>query len=360
MKYLYFRHIFLSTLWRLSACLIFLYLLYALIDYSIHMQEFANMDDLSFANLFLYYFLIFSKRLDFLLPLSLLIASIRTLSLLNESNELLALQSSGISIKKICAPLFLLANICMVINLVNFQFFVPNARNYIDLFETQLIKKPHSFLGKSSKLIVRTCSDNSKVIFSSQQSGDGSYIDAYWIESIHSIWHAKELSFASDTPTGKFVDHFVRDENGHLIKNESFDLHHFINMHYQSSASVPIKLSSENKSITTLLYSLYKKNYSMKEERLEIETYLYYKLIMPFVSFLVLIMSIPFCIKFSRGRRFYYVFAFSIFGYICFFTLMDACAILSINNIITPILALNLIPLLLFLFYGIRLRFAYD
>ena len=80
--------------------------LYVLIDYSMHMQEISKNNKISFINLLYYYGMLFSKRGNLLLPLSLLISSVKVLTSLNQRNEFLALQTAGIPTHILTRPFF--------------------------------------------------------------------------------------------------------------------------------------------------------------------------------------------------------------------------------------------------------------
>ncbi|MCK4935100.1 MAG: LptF/LptG family permease, partial [Simkaniaceae bacterium] len=73
------RYLFLSLLKVFFLILLGFFLLYTLMDYSLHMQEFTNASSASFNKIIVYYGLQFIKRLELLLPLTLLISSIHIL-----------------------------------------------------------------------------------------------------------------------------------------------------------------------------------------------------------------------------------------------------------------------------------------
>src|SRR5579862_6484093 len=82
------------------------FFLYALLDYSMHMQDFIADKRIQIPHLLVYYFFHLIKRADLLIPLSLLISTLKVLFALNHLGELIALQTSGISRKKILRPFF--------------------------------------------------------------------------------------------------------------------------------------------------------------------------------------------------------------------------------------------------------------
>ncbi|MDN3508435.1 MAG: LptF/LptG family permease, partial [Candidatus Neptunochlamydia sp.] len=117
------------------------FILYALVDYSIHIQEIMKNRHISIGDLAVYYGMLFSKRCDLLLPLSLLIASVKVLTSLNRSNELLALQTSGITTHRLTRPFFFVGLMCVGLSYANFEILAPQSLNYIDHFEKKYLKK---------------------------------------------------------------------------------------------------------------------------------------------------------------------------------------------------------------------------
>ena len=77
------------------------FFLYSLIDYSLHMQDFIIDKRIQISHITTYYLFQFIKRADLLIPLALLISTLKVLFSLNSRGELIALQSSGVPAKKI-------------------------------------------------------------------------------------------------------------------------------------------------------------------------------------------------------------------------------------------------------------------
>ena len=71
-----------------------LYFLYSLIDYTLHIGQIVQKAHIPFLSLLKYYGILFSKRCGFLLPLAMLIATLKVLCSFNKSNELIARDES--------------------------------------------------------------------------------------------------------------------------------------------------------------------------------------------------------------------------------------------------------------------------
>jgi lipopolysaccharide export system permease protein len=112
------------------------FLLYTVLDYSAHLQDFLHKSQLPILEIAIYYGAHFIKRTDVLLPVALLVATIKVLSSLNANRELMVLQASGIPLRKLMRPFLVFAGLCVVFNLLSVQFFLPRALNRIDQFST--------------------------------------------------------------------------------------------------------------------------------------------------------------------------------------------------------------------------------
>lgn len=71
------------------------------------MQNFMQDTRVTFSHIFLYYLFEFIKRADLLIPLAVLITTIKVLFALNIKGELVALRASGLSLKVILRPFFI-------------------------------------------------------------------------------------------------------------------------------------------------------------------------------------------------------------------------------------------------------------
>src|SRR5581483_5803542 len=94
----------------------------------------------------------------------------------------------------------------------------------------------------------------------------------------------------------------------------------------------------ENRSLSEL-YKLGFKEKSSSYAKTELRTQFFYKSIMPFLSLIVVFAVSPFCVFYARKIPIFFIYAMALFGYITFFTLMDASVILGENHIVSPFLA---------------------
>lgn len=317
------------------------YLLYSLMDYSTHMQDFIVDKQIQISDIFLYYLHQFIKRADLLVPLALLVATIKVLCTLNANRELVALQASGLKLKTLMGPFFLLATFCTLFNYFNSEYLLPKSKNYLDLFhhshfkhtQTQKKKEPVHVIGLK---------DNSKLVYQSYDAGKGVFFDVIWLSASDDIWRIKYLKADPHEPLGQFVDHLKRNNQGFFEKKDSYPSLLFPQIQWRHIVSRKGYIPFENRSISELYKLVSHKKTTTTYQAKEILTQFSFKCIMPLLSFLVIIAIAPFCVVYSRHLPVFFIYAFGLFGYIAFFALMDSALILGANNVLPPMLAISI------------------
>ncbi|MDJ0652042.1 MAG: LptF/LptG family permease [Simkaniaceae bacterium] len=328
--------------------------LYVLVDYSMHMQEMMKSKHLSIKDLAIYYGMLFSKRCDLLLPLALLIASVKVLTSLNHRNELLAFQTSGIAVYRLTQPFFFVALICVGLSYGNFEILAPKALTYIDHFENKYLKKKTAQKATKQAVHALALEDGTRLLYQQYEAEKKEFFDLFWILSIDEIYHIKTLKVVDSTPIGTFVDHLIRTASGEIKKIASFPSLVFnqlnLNFDLQDHLSTPI----ENRSISTLVTMALGKTPLFYEHRSAAQTHLYFKLFMPWLPVLVLIGVFPCCVPSVRFLPTFLIFSVTIFGYITFFTVMDGCVILGETEVLPSFWAIFTLPIAFFATAGAR------
>lgn len=317
------------------------FLLYSVLDYSTHMQDFIKDKRIQVTDLFLYYGYQFIKRSDLLLPLALLVAVIKVLTTLNTSRELIALQAAGLRIKTIFRPFFLVALVCSLFVLISEEWILPQSLNYLDKFRETHFR--HSFKGKrKDPFFVLHLKDNSKLVYKEYLLDKEIFFDVFWIRSFDDIWRIKELRADPKNPIGKYVDHLTRNNDGFFEKKESFETCRIPTLKWQTNLPRKGIIPMENRKISQLYRLLFVNDATTKYQAGEIATHFYYKIAIPWVSFLALIGISPYCIRYTRTSSGLILYATGVFSLIAFFMLIDACAILGENQKIYPLAAIAL------------------
>ncbi|QVL57251.1 MAG: LptF/LptG family permease [Simkaniaceae bacterium] len=330
------------------------FILYALIDYSMHMQEIMKNKRISIVDLAIYYGMLFSKRCDLLLPLSLLIASVKVLTSLNRRNELLALQTSGIAVHRLTRPFFFVGLICVGLSYCNFEVLAPKSLNYIDHFEKKYLKKKSTRKVKKSAIHALPLEDGTRLLYQKYDAEEKEFFDLFWILSIDELYHIKTLKVTGADPVGAFVDHMVRNEKGEIKKVASYPSLPFKNLNLNFDLQDHLSIPMENRSISDLLAMTLNKTPLFYENRSTVHTHLYFKLFMPWLPVLVLIGVVPFCVPSVRFLPTFLIFSVTIFGYITFFTVMDGCVILGETQALPSFWAIFTLPIAFFAIFGPR------
>lgn len=311
------------------------YSIYALIDYSLHMQDFMQDTRITFFHIFLYYLFEFIKRADLLIPLAVLITTIKVLFALNIKGELVALRASGLSLKVILRPFFYLAIALALFNYISNEWILPSSLTFVDRFQEQHWK-PSS---KNSHLYTLSLSDQSKLIYHSKDTQKKLLTDVFWVRNVDEIWHMKSLCYDIKQPIGFFVDQLKRNGKGHFERVESFEKYAFGLFSKGLLENYKISTSLENQKISILFKDLVQKRLSPYEYPTAL-SYFLLKVTMPLLSLLVVLAIAPFCISHRRCFPVFLTYALALFGFIAFFTLLDAAIILSENETISAFYAI--------------------
>jgi len=315
------------------------FFLYSVMDYSLHMNDFISDKGIKFFDVLCYYTFQFIKRATLLIPLALLVSTIKVLYQLNSSRELVALQASGLKLKTILRPFFLIAILCSLFNYINLELLFPKAANYLDQFRYNHFKHIEKE-AKKQPVHLLFLKDNSRLFYQSYDASKDSFFDVIWLASSNDIWRIKYLKANPNQPFGQYVDHLQRNQEDFFEKKESFDTYLFKGIKWDPNMPSKGFIPRENHKISELYHFLAQKKVTSSYETQEIITQLYFKLAIPLLPFLVIIAIAPFCVQYSRKIPIFFIYAFSIFGYIAFFALMDASVIIGENNVVSPFLAI--------------------
>jgi len=328
------------------------YALYVLIDYSTHAGSFLSY--LSWPQLFLYYLWEFSLRLEVLLPFAILVAVIRTLTSLNQHNELIALLAGGVKMQRLLRPFLLLGLFFTLCLYANSQFILPRSvavlRSYKELGRNGLEETAVKHL---------VLEDESKILYQSFNSLDRRFFDAYWIRSKDDLYRIKFLS-PTEPPEGRFVDHITRNEEGELVLESSSRDQIFPEMRFRRERLMETLADPRELSLAALINKRPKKESAACNEReCQINTLFYYKLIMPWLSLIAVIGPAPLCILYSRTLPQFAIYAGCTFALVVLYLLFKSGVILGERGIASPLYSIALpfaaaFGILLFRYFRLR------
>lgn len=328
-----------------------IYIIFFVIDFSIHGNKIISKTDTGFLELIIYYYHNFVSYLNLFLTLSLMFSIIKIFCSLNSHNELIALNMGGLSIKRLSLPIFILASAICVISYLNYEYLTPNSNRYIEDFKNNYLKTKK----KNQKNLINTIFlDNcTKIIYQKIDKSNNNLFDVYWLKSKDDIWHIKYLNPKVTPVQGKFVDHFKRDHLNKIAKTESFTTYEFPEIHFDKMVTKSLQ-PYNSRPISTLFFQYKYNRFSSSAEKAYILSQLNYKLAMPLLNIIIAFALIPFCTRFSRSNHTLLISALSLFSFFGFYTLMDGALILAENNVISSFIIIWLPIILTLLFFSYK------
>lgn len=326
------------------------FFLYSLLDYSLHMQDFLVDKKIEFSHLFAYYFYQFIKRADLLIPLALMIGTLKVLLTLNVRGELVALQASGVATKRLMRPFFCLSFLCVLFNFINTEFLLPSSLNFLDRFRQEHFK--HMEDKRKEPLHVLFLKDNTKIIYQTKDEKTGLLFDVFWLCLPQEVWRMKYLSMEKDASVGYFVDRIVLNPQGIFEKSNSFEEYRFPSFRLQKEKTGKGTIPIENEKLSELLSKLTYKRGATAFERPQILSHFLHKCLMPLLSFLVVIGAAPFCLRYNRSQPIFFIYAIALFLFVAFVAFLDASLILGETQVFSPYVVILLPFILVFAGFG--------
>lgn len=322
--------------------IILFYGLYILIDYASHSSSRHTHTSSAWIQVFRYYTSDFIQRIDVLAPFALLIASIRTLSLIRSQNELTALLTSGLKLHTSLKPFVFLGLLFTTLIYLNTEFFVPYA-----LTELRHIHDRHFQLKnqKNKNLAAQRVAlkDNTTLVFQSYDTIKQMFFDVYWIKSADEIYRIKYLYPYTDVPTGEYVDLFLRNQQGEISKTDSFEKKQMPELHFNKKILLDTLTSPEELPLS-VLWKKHRENTGkfLGEKEASLEAVFFRKLAIPWFCLLAVIAPAPFCVRFSRNQSTFFIYAIGIFSLVACFLIIDAAWILAERQVFPPVWAIGL------------------
>jgi lipopolysaccharide export system permease protein len=335
-------------LWEFcKTCFFFIigfYGLYILIDYSSRSGSFHHQHlQFRWLEIVTYYAFEFVKKSEVLIPFAILIATIRTLCSLNTHNELIALMSSGISLKMLMRPFLLAGLFFTCLMYLNTEFLQPIALKKLKRIEDSRskAKRKENKTAAAQHIILE---DNSTLIFQNYDTAQNRFFDTYWVRNIDEIYRIKYLypypEGVSEVPVGYFIDHLMRNPDGELIADASFKTKTFPEIHFNQKTLFETITLPEELAVSELWGKVPNKLDTINEKDSQAATELYRKLFLPWLCLLAVIGPAPFCLRYTRFLPVFFIYACSIFGLVAIYLTIDAAVLLGKRQIVSPFMAL--------------------
>lgn len=337
------RHFLAEFIKSLLLFLLGFFALYVLIDYANHTSSSRHQHtQFDWQKVVIYYLSDFAMQLEVLLPFALLVATVRTLCNLNVHNELVAMFSGGISVKRLMQPFVITALLCTGLMYINEEWIIPFAQENLKKVSESRTKTHNKY---NHDIVVQNIEldDGSTIIFSNYYHSQKMFYDAFWIRNINDIYRIKYLYTNLDSavlPQGHFVEHLTRTPSGEITRTESFDLLDFPNMRFNRKAILETISSPDEESLSLLSKKLPANKEWHSEKEAQIQTAFYRKLILPWLCLLAVLGPAPFCLKRTRQLHTFFIYAGSIFGLVAFYLLISAATLLGKRQLIPAFWAL--------------------
>ncbi len=312
------------------------YGLYVLIDYSSHSSgTHYQHSHLKWIELSLYYMCEFVQRLDVLLPFAILLGTIRTLYNLNAHSELVAMMASGMKLKTLLRPFILIGLLGTVLLYANTEYFIPSALQELrHMADRHALSKKKQVKNMQVNHVV--LEDESTVLFQKYDTAHEYFFDTYWIRSSKDIYKIQRLYLGISVPMGKNVVHLVRNDAGDFVQKETFESREFPEIRFNKKTLLDTITPVEEFSISSLWKKFPSHNDSLSEKEAQVASTFYHKMAMPWICLLAVLAPAPFCVRFSRNIPIFFIYAFSIFGFVAFFLILDAATVLGKRQVLEP------------------------
>jgi lipopolysaccharide export system permease protein len=248
---------------------------------------------------------------------------------------------AGLSRKKLLLPFFFFATILSTFGYLNHEYFSGKAISAADQFKTIHSKTKKKHRCSKDRVQSLILEDQSELIYQHFDGEKKELFDVFWIRSDQDLWYMKIFSFATNPPIGYFADHMIREQL--LQKQESFEKKIFDEFPSQQTITHKPFIPFESRPLSTL----FRDSHTTTAEGPSIKIHLHYKLALPLLPLLFLLIAAPFGFMFSRKNPFFLIVSLSLFGFIICRTLFDSLLILGENKVLPPVPAMWFCPLLI-------------
>lgn len=334
------RYYFRRGLLLLISIMITLWGLYALIDYTSRSAHFS-LPPLQLAT---YYLLMAVKRLDLLLPFALTIMTLRIALESNVRLEIVAAMASGVSKRRLFAPLLLIGLLACAVITVSYEWWLPSAYRTIESLEGSITAKNSTSTDDPSVHRIQLA-DGSLLLFAGSDRDAGTLTDLYWIRSLDQILHFDRFYPTETPPMAEGITVLERTSSGALIplstrRNDSVD------------ALVIPKSLLEREIVPVSEYSLSElytasSNHPQKTHRdHEIAAAWVKRLTTPLLCLIAVLLPLPLCTHFSRRVHGVMIWLFALLGLVVLYLLIGAGYTLASHGVVPAEWAIAL-PLLL-------------
>ena len=337
------RYFFLEFLKVFFLFLLCFYGLYILIDYASHTSALPHHQLQIHGHHFLrYYFYLFSSRIEILFPIALMVELIKTVGRLNSDRELVAFMASGQSLQQLMRPFIFIAFVCMIFIYLNEQFLLPTALKklrHIESAHRQRLQPNHL---TAQHLILE---DGSLLLYQNFDKTKQAFFDLYWVKTIDHIYKMKYLDPLSSPPVGQYVDLLVRQNNGEILQQAYYDKLSFFEMKFSPKVLQSAIVEPNVLPICELAKKIWQLREEMNEKESKLLTAFYWKLTIPWLCLLAVLMPLWSVTRFNRNFSLFFIYIYQLFFLLAFYLYLDAIQVVANRQLLAPFWAI-LVPYL--------------
>ncbi|MEX1012716.1 MAG: LptF/LptG family permease [Waddliaceae bacterium] len=322
--------------------------LYTVIDYASHVEYFRGVSgDTNWGWVCVYYLCDLSRRLSILLPFAIVLATIRTLTTMNQHGELIALLISGITKRAILTPLLFVGIAASALVYVNSEFFLPKALHTLQLFQEKRVNQRNKGKPHVRHLILQ---DESSLLFQDYKYSTETFEDIYWIRSIDEVWRMDRLSMGTPHPIAYELEKVIRSSDGKMEIQDKIASTDTPEIVFNKKRLFETITAPEERSLSDLWQHLPRLDVDEEKQAGLLSVFLY-KLLLPTLCLFTVVLPAPSVMRFSRQPHLFLIYSLSLFLLVAFILLINAMLILGKQQVLSPIFAIGTPFFILFVFF---------
>jgi lipopolysaccharide export system permease protein len=178
--------------------------------------------------------------------------------------------------------------------------------------------------------------DDTTLLFQKYDTAQNFFSDTYWIKSSKDIYKIQDLYPGTTIPVGKNVTHLVRDASDEFVQKEIYASREFPEIKFNRKSLLDTITPVEEFSLSSLRKKFPTHNNPLSEKESQVISTFYQKLAMPWLCLFAVLGPAPFCVRFSRHIPAFFIYAFSIFGLVAFYLIMNAATVLGERQVLGP------------------------
>jgi lipopolysaccharide export system permease protein len=325
------RYFFWDTFRTFLLILCCFFALFFLIDYSSRTSGLH----LKGMELGLYYYHVFIRRFEVLIPFALLVAVIRVLCQANSRYELAALMACGISLKRALWPILLLGILATTgLYLVN-EYVLPTSMHALqrieDVHMTENNRREEKPTVHSARL-----SDGTHFLYQTYDVAKQRFLDVFWIRTLDDLYRIRHVYPQTAPPYGDFVEHFQRNAQGELILVTAEEQALLPELFFDNNTLHEVITAPGDRALTTLWKKLPVSGQPLTSEQANIESDFYRKMVMPWLGLLACLAPCAACARFRRPVPTFYLYCGCLAVLVIAYLWLSAGSILAHSQVLAP------------------------